>query len=39
MTRYMLNTNIISELIRNPPGRAAKSIVKVGEDTICASSS
>jgi tRNA(fMet)-specific endonuclease VapC len=26
MTRYMLNTNIISELIRNPPGRAAKSI-------------
>jgi tRNA(fMet)-specific endonuclease VapC len=37
MTRYMLDTNIISELIRNPQGRAAKSIAKVGEDTICTS--
>jgi tRNA(fMet)-specific endonuclease VapC len=37
MTRYMLDTNIISDLIRNPQGRAAKSIAKVGEDTICTS--
>lgn len=33
----MLDTNIISELIRNPQGRAAKRIAKVGEDKICTS--
>ncbi len=33
----MLDTNIISELIRNPQGRAAKRIAKVGEDSICTS--
>jgi tRNA(fMet)-specific endonuclease VapC len=33
----MLDTNIISDLIRNPQGRAAKRIVKVGEDNICTS--
>jgi tRNA(fMet)-specific endonuclease VapC len=37
VTRYMLDTNIISDLIRNPQGRAAKRIAKVGEDTICIS--
>ena len=37
MTRYMLDTNIISDLIRNPQGRTAKRIAKVGEDTICTS--
>ncbi len=37
MTRYMLDTNIISDLIRNPQGRAAKRIAKVGEDKICTS--
>jgi tRNA(fMet)-specific endonuclease VapC len=33
----MLDTNIISDLIRNPQGRAAKRIAKVGEDNICIS--
>ena len=33
----MLDTNIISDLIRNPQGRAAKRIAKVGEDNICTS--
>src|SRR5437660_12664984 len=33
----MLDTNIISELIRNPQGRAAQRIAKVGEDHICTS--
>jgi tRNA(fMet)-specific endonuclease VapC len=33
----MLDTNIISDLIRNPQGRAARRIAKVGEDTICTS--
>lgn len=37
MTRYMLDTNIISDLIKNPHGKAAKRIAKVGEDTICTS--
>jgi len=33
----MLDANIISDLIRNPQGRAAKRIAKVGEDNICTS--
>jgi len=33
----MLDTNIISDLIRNPQGRAAKWIAKVGEGNICTS--
>ena len=37
MTRYMLDTNIVSDLIRNPQGRAAKRIAKLGEDNICTS--
>ena len=37
MTRYMLDTNIISDLIRNPQGRAAQRIAKVGENSICIS--
>lgn len=37
MTRYMLDTNIISDLIRNPHGRAAKRIARVGESGICTS--
>ena len=34
LTRYMLDMNIISDLIRNPQGRAARQIVNVGEDNI-----
>ena len=37
MTRYLLDTNIISDLIRNPQGKAAKQIAKRGEDNICTS--
>jgi len=33
----MLDTNIISDLIRNPQGRAATWIAKVGENNICTS--
>jgi tRNA(fMet)-specific endonuclease VapC len=33
----MLDTNIISDLIRNPRGRAAREIAKVGQDNICTS--
>ncbi len=37
MTRYLLDTNILSDLIRNPQGRAARRIAKVGEDNVCTS--
>ena len=37
MTLYMLDTNIISDLIRNPKGKAAKQIAQVGEDNIWSS--
>jgi len=34
---YMLDTNIVSELARNPQGAVAKRIADVGPDTICVS--
>jgi tRNA(fMet)-specific endonuclease VapC len=37
LTRYMLDTNIISDLIRNPQGKAARRIARVGENNICTS--
>lgn len=37
MTRYLLDTNILSDLIRNPQGKAARRIAKAGEDNICTS--
>lgn len=37
MTLYMLDTNVISDLIRNPQGKAAKRIARVGENNICTS--
>lgn len=33
----MLDTNIVSELARNPQGNVFKRIVEVGADTICVS--
>jgi tRNA(fMet)-specific endonuclease VapC len=33
----MLDTNVISDLIRNPQGKAAKRIAKVGENNVFAS--
>jgi tRNA(fMet)-specific endonuclease VapC len=33
----MLDTNVISDLIRNPQGKTAKRIAKAGEDNICTS--
>jgi tRNA(fMet)-specific endonuclease VapC len=37
LTRYLLDTNIISDLVRNPQGKAAMRINKVGEDNVCTS--
>jgi tRNA(fMet)-specific endonuclease VapC len=33
----MLDTNVVSDLIKNPEGRTAKRIAKVGEQNICTS--
>jgi tRNA(fMet)-specific endonuclease VapC len=33
----MLDTNIVSDLVRNPAGKVAKKIRKVGVDAICIS--
>jgi tRNA(fMet)-specific endonuclease VapC len=35
--RFLLDTNIVSDLIRNPQGRIAERIREVGEDNICTS--
>ena len=35
--RYLLDTNVVSDLIRNPQGRVAKHIRKVGEAQVCTS--
>ncbi len=35
--RYLLDTNIISDLIRRPQGTVARQITKLGETTVCTS--
>jgi len=35
--RYLLDTNILSELIRHPQGRIAGQIERVGENQVCTS--
>jgi tRNA(fMet)-specific endonuclease VapC len=35
--RYLLNTNIVSDLVRNPRGKVAQHIRKVGEAQVCTS--
>jgi tRNA(fMet)-specific endonuclease VapC len=37
LTRYLLDTNIISDLIRHPQGKAARRIARAGDDNICTS--
>jgi len=37
VTRYLLDTNIVSDLVRNPQGRAAEHIRRVGEAQVCTS--
>lgn len=34
---YLLDTNILSDLIRHPQGTVAKRIFAAGEDTVCTS--
>ncbi len=35
--RYLLDTNIVSDLVRNPQGRIAERIRAVGEHEVCTS--
>ena len=37
MTRYLLDTNIVSDLVRNPQGRVASRIAEVGDRAVCTS--
>lgn len=37
MTRYLLDTNIIADLIRNPQVKASRRIARAGENAICTS--
>jgi len=33
----MLDTNIVSDLVRNPQGKAARQVAKAGEENVCTS--
>lgn len=35
--RYLLDTNTVSDLVRNPQGKVADRILKVGETNVCTS--
>ena len=35
--RYLLDTNVLSDLVRNPQGKVAAQIETVGEDAVCTS--
>ena len=35
--RFMLDTNIISDMIRNPAGKAASAMVREGDAAVCTS--
>lgn len=37
MVRYLLDTNILSDLLRNPRGPAARRLAEAGELTVCTS--
>jgi tRNA(fMet)-specific endonuclease VapC len=35
--RYLLDTNMVSDLVRNPQGKIAARIVHIGEESVCTS--
>jgi tRNA(fMet)-specific endonuclease VapC len=37
LPRYLLDTNILSDLVRHPQGRVAERIAAVGESAVCTS--
>jgi tRNA(fMet)-specific endonuclease VapC len=34
---WLLDTNVISDLLRNPQGKATRALSRVGEDSVCTS--
>lgn len=36
-SRYLLDTNIVSDLIRHPQGKIARKIDRIGEEAVCTS--
>ncbi len=37
MSRYLLDTNVVSDLVRHPRGAVAERVRAVGEDAVCTS--
>lgn len=37
VSRYLLDTNVVSDLVRNPQGEVAARIAEVGEEAVCTS--
>jgi tRNA(fMet)-specific endonuclease VapC len=37
LTRFLLDTNIISDLVRNPHGQVASRIAEAGDSSVCTS--
>ncbi len=37
MTRFLLDTNILSDVVRNPRGRVAERIAQAGDAAVCTS--
>lgn len=35
--RYLLDTNMVSDLVRNPQGKVADQILKIGDTNVCTS--
>jgi tRNA(fMet)-specific endonuclease VapC len=35
--RYLLDTNVLSDLVRNPQGVVTRQITRLGQDTVCTS--
>jgi tRNA(fMet)-specific endonuclease VapC len=35
--RYLLDSNMVSDLVRNPQGKVAARIAHVGEESVCTS--
>jgi tRNA(fMet)-specific endonuclease VapC len=37
VTRYLLDTNVVSDLMRNPQGKVTARVAEIGEDMVCTS--
>lgn len=37
MTRFLLDTNVLSETIRDPDGKVARRVIRLGDGAVCTS--